>query len=118
MSQHLRCRSCNHFIERERVEDVCSARSDVFVKLELELARYDDVAHRISLPQRCYPGVCGCGCQTDVAWWAKLLLPLIARIIRCQKACNRLATHPLAKVLSANPSRVTERGNMTVSGAV
>ena len=59
-----------------------------------------------------YPGWCGGGCQIDVAWWTNTLLLLIAKRIRCQKACNRLATHPLAKVLSTKASTVTGRGNI------
>ena len=52
------------------------------------------------------PGVCGCGCQTDVAWWTNTLLLLIAKRIRCQKACNRRATDPLRAFLKASRAQV------------
>ena len=51
----------------------------------------------------------GCGCKTDVAWWTNTLLLLIAKRIRCQKACNCLATHPFAKAISAKASRAQVR---------
>ena len=74
------CRSCNHIVERERVENVCSARSDVFVKLELELAGYDDLGSHCR----------SCGRVTvDQVWFVgRVRRRIVVVVVRCICSSN------------------------------